>query len=45
MLEEYNDNSDETMFVIGKNGYTNTDTTGVCLVSGQCSYVQLDNDK
>lgn len=31
--------SDETMFVIGKDGHTNIDATGVCLLSGQCSYV------
>ena len=38
------DFGDETMFVIGKDGYTNMYATGVCFLSGQCSYVQLVNE-
>ncbi len=39
------DFSDETMFVTGKGGYINIDSTSVCPLSGQCSYEQLDNEK
>jgi hypothetical protein len=39
------DFGDETIFVNGKGGYTNIDATGVCPLSGQCSYVQLNNEK
>jgi hypothetical protein len=37
--------SDETVFVTGEGGCTNIDATGVCPLSGQCSYVQLDNER